>query len=676
MATKSKSADGKLSWGILGAGKIAAAFARGLAASKSGKLVAVGSRTQANADKFGGEFGVPRRHGSYEALIADPEVEAVYVATPHPMHAEWTIRACAAGKHVLCEKPMAPNHAAAMAMFDAAARAGVLLMEAFMYRCHPQTAKLLEVVRSGAIGEVRMIQASFGYGSGGAVDPQSRAYRNDLAGGGILDVGCYPVSMSRLIAGAALGKDFAEPLEVRGVGRLGETGVDEWAAAVMKFPGDIVAQVATGIRQGLENCVRIYGTAGTITVPSPWAANRTAAETLEFTVKVNKEKDARVVSCPAAATAFSLEADAFAAALAAGRREAVPPAMTQADTLGNLKALDAWRDSIGLVYEFEKAPATVSGRKLARRADAKMKYGRVAGVDLPVSRLIMGVDNQKVAPHAFAMFDDYVERGGNVFDCAWVYGSGACEKTLGHWVKTRGVRRDVVILDKGAHTPNCNPEALSRQFKESLERLQMDYVDIYMLHRDNPEVPIGEFVEVLNEHKKAGRMKAFGGSNWTLERVAAANEYAKTKGLTGFSAVSNQLSLARMVEPPWKGCLTASDAKSRAWFEQTQTALMPWSSQARGFFLPGRANPSDRSDAELARCWYAEDNFQRLERVNRLAAERGVEPINVALAWVLAQPFPTFPLIGPRQIAETASSFRALEIELTPREVKWLNLEG
>jgi aryl-alcohol dehydrogenase-like predicted oxidoreductase len=543
-----------------------------------------------------------------------------------------------------------------------------------MYRCHPQTAKLVELVRSKVVGEVRVIEARFAFAAG--FDPESRLFKNALAGGGILDVGCYPVSMARLVAGAALGKDFADPVEVKGVAHLGETGVDEYAAAVMRFPGDIVAELATGVTVGRENTVRVIGTQGAITLANAWVANRKTPDCPELTVAVKGGKEPRVVKSPADNISFGLEADAFAAALAAGRREAAPPAMTPADTLGNLRALDAWRDSIGLVYEFEKAPAPVSGRKLARRADAKMKYGRIAGVDLPVSRLIMGVDNQKVAPHAFALFDDYVERGGNVFDCAYVYGGGACEKMLGHWVKTRGVRKDVVILDKGAHTPNCNPEALSRQFKESLERLQMDYVDIYMLHRDNPEVPISEFVDVLNEHKKAGRMRAFGGSNWTLERVAAANEYAKAKGLTGFSAVSNQLSLARMVEPPWNGCLTASDPKSRAWLEQTQTALMPWSSQARGFFLPGRANPADRSDKELVKCWYSDENFQRLERVNKLAAERGVEPINVALAWVLAQPLPTFPLFGPRQISETASSFRALAIELTPREVKWLNLES
>ena len=138
--------------------------------------------------------------------------------------------------------------------------------------------------------------------------------------------------------------------------------------------------------------------------------------------------------------------------------------------------------------------------------------------------------------------------------------------------------------------------------------------------------------------------------------------------------VSNNFSLARMVEPPWAGCLSASDPESRAWFARTQTPLFPWSSQARGFFA-GRAHPDDRSDPELVRSWYSEDNFRRLERVNRLARERGVLPINVALAYVLCQPFPTFPLIGPRALAETRTSFPALDIELTPEEVRWLNLE-
>jgi aryl-alcohol dehydrogenase-like predicted oxidoreductase len=304
-----------------------------------------------------------------------------------------------------------------------------------------------------------------------------------------------------------------------------------------------------------------------------------------------------------------------------------------------------------------------------------MTYGRIAGLDKPVSRLVMGVDNQRTMPMLSVMLDDFFERGGNVFDTAYIYGGGQQERLLGRWVRNRGIRDDVVILDKGAHTPFCTPEHLTRQLLESLERLQMDHVDIYMLHRDNPEYPVSAFIDVLNEHTAAGRMTVFGASNWSIARVEEANRYAAERGLAGFAAMSNNFSLARMVDPVWAGCISASDPESRAWLRRTQMPLMPWSSQARGFFT-GRARPDDRSDSELVRCWYSPDNFERLERVNRMAAARGVLPINIALAYVLAQPFPTFPLIGPRALSETRTSLPALEIELTPEEVRWLNLEA
>jgi aryl-alcohol dehydrogenase-like predicted oxidoreductase len=284
------------------------------------------------------------------------------------------------------------------------------------------------------------------------------------------------------------------------------------------------------------------------------------------------------------------------------------------------------------------------------------------------------VDNQVSMPHAAVMFDDFFEHGGTCFDTAYIYASGTCEKILGQWIKNRTIREQVVVLDKGAHTPNCTPEKLSSQLLESLTRLQTEYVDIYMLHRDNTDVPVGEFISVLNEHKAAGRMRVFGASNWSIERVDAANAWAAEHGLTGFSAISNNFSLARMVDPVWKGSISTSDADSRAWLTKTQLALMPWSSQARGFFT-GRARPDDFSDPELVRSWYSEDNFRRLERANELAKKRGVLPINIALAYVLCQPFPTFPLIGPRMLTETHSSLPGLDITLTPEELRWLNLE-
>jgi aryl-alcohol dehydrogenase-like predicted oxidoreductase len=247
---------------------------------------------------------------------------------------------------------------------------------------------------------------------------------------------------------------------------------------------------------------------------------------------------------------------------------------------------------------------------------------------------------------------------------------------LGWWIKNRNVREQVVIIDKGAHTPLCDPKSVTRQLMESLDRLQTSYLDIYIMHRDNPEIPVGEFVDVLNEHVRAGRIRAFGGSNWSLERVAEANAYAKAKGLQGMSVVSNNFSLARMVDPVWPGCIHSSDAGSRKWLAENQIPLFSWSSQARGFFADGKAAPERKDDAELVRCWYSEDNFKRLDRAKELARKKGCLPINIALAYVLHQPFPSFPLIGPRTLAETRSSLKALDVTLTPEEVAWLNLEA
>jgi aryl-alcohol dehydrogenase-like predicted oxidoreductase len=179
---------------------------------------------------------------------------------------------------------------------------------------------------------------------------------------------------------------------------------------------------------------------------------------------------------------------------------------------------------------------------------------------------------------------------------------------------------------------------------------------------------------VLNEHQRAGRFKIFGASNWTLPRMDQANEYARKHNLSPISVVSNQLSLARMVEAPWQDCLSASDPASRAWLTRTQTPLLAWSSQARGFFRP-RTTPEYRNDPELVRCWYSEDNFQRLERARQLAQQLGVEAIHIALAYVLHQPFPTFTLIGPRLLNELRSSLASLPVKLSQEQLRWLNLE-
>lgn len=661
-----------LRWGILSTGRIASVFAKGVAVSLSGRVVAVGSRSAESAQKFAGEHGIARAHASYEALLADPEVDAIYVATPHPQHAEWVIKAAEAGKHILCEKPMGLNHAEAMVMVQAARDHGVVLMEAFMYRCHPQTAKVAELIRAGALGTVGLVQATFSFKTD--YNATSRLWANAAGGGGILDVGCYAVSMARLVAGAASGVAFLDPVAVAGAGVLhAESGADVYAAATLKFANNVIAQVASGVGLNQENVVRIYGTGGWLLVPSPWVINRDGGVSKIILHKAGAAAPEEITV--EGAPLYALEADAFAAAVRGGLRDV--PQMSTDDTLGNLATLDQWRAAIGLVYEAEKPEAhthTIARRALKRRETAPMKHATVPGVALPVSRLVMGCDNQRTMPHGAAMWDDFFERGGNTFDTAWLYAGGLQERLLGQWMKNRGVREQVVVIGKGGHTPHCTPEGITTQLGETLERLQTGRVDIYLMHRDNPAVPAGEFVEVLNEHVRAGRIGIFGGSNWSIERVAAANRYAKRKGLQGFGALSNNFSLARMIDPVWRDCVSASDEASRAWLKKTQMPLFAWSSQARGFFTE-RAGRDKTGDAELVRCWYSDDNFARRERAVELARKKGVSPIAVAAAYVLHQPFPTFALIGPRVLAETVSSLECFGVELSKKELAWLNLE-
>src|SRR5262245_26364783 len=408
--TRNTPMSDNVNWGIISTGAIAKTFARGLPASKTGRLVAVASRSQDSADAFAGEFGGAsvRAHSSYESILNDQNVQAVYIATPHPMHAEWAIRAARAGKHVLVEKPAGINHAQLMAMIEVAIDSNVFFMEAFMYRCHPQTARLLELLREKAIGDVRVIQSTFSFH--GKFNPQSRLFANDMAGGGIMDIGCYPVSIARLIAGG-------EPTKVRGVAHLGETGVDEWAAAVMQFPGDVIAQVSAGMSVGQDNSLRIYGSEGRIIVPNPFVANRTAPDHGKIILQRRDDKQPQEIAVEAAATSFTYEADVAGNAILAGHKQAPAPAMTWNDSLGNLRVLDQWRESIGLEYGIEKPSGhpkvTVSGTPLRFdsykdvirnkpalqgrvsggndpdvnvRLAIPMQYGRVEGVDKPISR--------------------------------------------------------------------------------------------------------------------------------------------------------------------------------------------------------------------------------------------------------------------------------------------------
>jgi len=669
-AQTATTATGTQNWAVLGPGGIARRFLSQLPSSTAGAtLVAAGSSSPERARAFADEAA---EHGfpdvaalSYDEVLADPRVHAVYIATVHTGHAALVLAALAAGKAVLCEKPLSPNHGTSMALADAARQAGLPLVEAYMYRFHPQTAALLDLVRRGAIGEVTHIDASFAFRAG---ERTGRLFDVDTAGGGILDVGGYPVTMAAAIVQAATGDRVAEPTELTAVGTLGPTGVDEWTVAELTYKHGITANLRTGVRVQDENAVVVHGTTGTITLTDPWTLGD------DPTIEVRTVDDEPRRLSFAGEHPYALEADATTAALAAGRVDA--PEFTLDESLAAARTLDKWRAAIGLRFPFEAETAdipTVSGEPLRVQDGNPMRYGEIAGVGKRMSRLVMGVDNQPDLAHASAIFDLFVEQGGNVFDTGYIYGGGVLEGRLGRWIQNRGVREDVVVITKGAHTPFCDPESLSRQLLESLERQGTDYADIYMMHRDNEDIPVGEFVDVLDEHRRAGRIRVYGGSNWSTARFDEANAYARANGKHEFEVLSNHFGLAEAYDVPWEGCRHATDAASKQWLEERQVPLLPWSSQARGFFT-GRATPEDTSDAELVRCYYSDDNFERLRRASELGERFGVPATAIALAYVLHQPFPTFPLFGPRTIAEARSSMTGLSVDLTPEQVAWLDL--
>lgn len=331
----------ELRWGLLAAGTIAAHFAAGVDESKHGVLTAVGARDADRAREFATRFDIPKAYGNYEELLADPDVDAVYVSTPHALHKQWAIAAAEAGKHVLCEKPLTISAADAEEVIAAARAHDVFLMEAFMYRLHPQTRRLAELISSGAIGEVRAVDTTFSFDS----NPEETARLSDpaLGGGGILDVGCYCTSLARLVAQAATGQDVVEPAEVSGMAHLSATGVDEWATGLLRLPGDILATISCGIRLAREDGIRVFGSGGQIHIPQPAWIHPLRKPGVSRIILTPAGGAPEVIEVEATQGVFAREADHVAAHV----EDRQAPELTWAETLANMRTLDRWREAVG-----------------------------------------------------------------------------------------------------------------------------------------------------------------------------------------------------------------------------------------------------------------------------------------------------------------------------------------
>jgi predicted dehydrogenase len=249
----------KTRWGVLSTARINEKVLAGAALSDEVEVVAVASRDQAHGDAYARDHGIPRAHGSYDALLADDEVEAVYISLPNAFHCEWSIRALEAGKHVLCEKPMSRRPAEVQAVFDTSEAVDRFCMEAFMWRHNPQTLKLKELVDDGAIGELRLVRAAFSFP---LTDLGNVRMRPELEGGGLMDVGCYTVSGSRLLAG--------EPVRVTAQQVVGSTGVDVRLTGTLAFPGAVLAHIDCALDLPDRSELEAIGSDGSIAVSNPW----------------------------------------------------------------------------------------------------------------------------------------------------------------------------------------------------------------------------------------------------------------------------------------------------------------------------------------------------------------------------------------------------------------------
>ena len=657
----------KVKWGIIAAGSIANAFAHSIKYSENSELKSVLGRNEEKVNAFAEKHQI--QPFTNQESFFDSEIDAVYVATPHDTHFHYSMEAINRSLHVLCEKPLTVNSTEAMVLMNEAKKQKVFLMEAFMYRTHPQTHEILKLVKEHFQDNKVLISSSFGFN---APVPEDHRLRNpDLAGGAILDVGCYPLSMARLIAGTIDGKPFLDPISMEVSGELDSTGVDADSTAKITFNDKIQAEIKTAIVNEYANDLIIESGDSKLEVSQPWHCGQfqDGKSSIKLTLN-NKESEIPIVDDVGL---FTREINEASDCILQGNLES--EAMSHKDTFGNMLWLERWYVETGVKYP-QNTPQSSPIFSYDYSAVENIKKSAFEEISKEGSRIVFGCDNQTSQLHASTMFDHFYRNGGNIFDTAYIYNFGKSDKYLGEWIKTNDLSKDVMVLGKGAHTPDCEPKFIKPQLEESLDRLMLDRMDIYCLHRDNADIPSGEFIDALNEVRDEGLISYLGASNWTLERFSEANEFAQNNDKVGFKVLSNNFSLANMNEPVWPGCVHCHE-EFLDYLIENDIFLFPWSSQARGFFLEKDLFPKAEHFAnptleEEKRVWHSKANLLRRDKCFELAEELGCLPIELALAYVLNKHPNIFPLVGPRSIYESESCMQASKINLSEDQLDWL----
>lgn len=314
-----------------------------------------------------------------------------------------------------------------------------------------------------------------------------------------------------------------------------------------------------------------------------------------------------------------------------------------------------------------------------------MKYGEIPHLDKKVSRFFMGTGwfTTSKQEKIFALLDAYFAAGGNVIDTGRFYSGGDAERVITRWLDRRGMearRDDFLIVNKACHhyvdennvhypgQTRVTPENITEDLEHSLDNMKQKYFDIYLMHRDNPEQPVEDLVDRLEHHRREGKIKVYGVSNWSIHRIEQAQNYAEKSGYQGISVNNPAYSLATVKIPRWFGCVYADDEYVR-WHENKNIALVAWAPQASGFFA---GILGDDAPEDIKRTYFLPENFEKLERCRELAKKYAVSPTNIALAYIFNQKKTMLASIGPHNECEMREAVSALDIELSPREVAWL----
>ena len=305
-----------------------------------------------------------------------------------------------------------------------------------------------------------------------------------------------------------------------------------------------------------------------------------------------------------------------------------------------------------------------------------MLFGKITGLEKKISKIILGNDKQKKYTSASKLWDYFYENGGNTFDNSIYYRSGESEKFLGNWIKSRGLERNIVLISKVGEE-RSKPSEIFSLLETSLERLQSNIADILIIHHHSKQVPISEYVDVLNDIKSSGKIKLFGISNISRERFNESLKWSKRNNKIPFSIINNQFSLAKMEKPLWPDCLSIYNNDYIKYLENHKIANFAWSSQARGFFIKENFIQKfirRKFHKYLKDCFYSSENIERRKKAEELSNKYNCSPNDIALSWVIDQKFPSYAIIGPKNKSELKFSMNSVNIVLSDEDKKWLNV--